>query len=424
MAGAWDVPIPSGTDFRTSVAVIEVVNRRSHRARRAFALRADPALLPFSRPLSIENGELTSTLKLRRRSNRSAARDIEKMYSEPVRCLRRWKSVRTVMVTGATGAIGSVARQYLLGEESTEVRLLIRARSRAHLDERLNELYRFWDIDPQNRCVSGRVEALAGDVTLPRLGLDDSGYQRLAEETTHVVHSAGNVKLNRPLDEARRSAVDGARQIVSFVDACAKNGGFQKLEFVSTVGVAGNMAGTVPERRFSEPRSFRNSYEAAKAEAETFVLQEIDRGLPATIHRPSMVVGDAHDGKIIQFQVFYYLCEFLSGRRTAGIIPDAGDIRLDIIPVDYVARAIQESSLRPQAIEPDLSSLRRACAGAPNHAPGASYPRFFRVARSTCTVLTADISGSDTSAVANRHFADSRPHATIAPEPAEFSRVS
>jgi thioester reductase-like protein len=272
--------------------------------------------------------------------------------------------VRTVMVTGAIGAIGSVLTQHLLEEEDTRLRLLLRAKSRAHLEERLQELYRFWRIDPNNRLVSARVEALIGDVTVPCLGLEDWDYQRLAAEVTHVIHSAGNVKLNRPLDEARRSALDSANHIVSFVDACGRNGQFQKLEFVSTVGVAGRMAGTVPERALTEPRSFRNSYEAAKAEAEAFVLREMERGLVATIHRPSMVVGRSEDGRIIQFQVFYYLCEFLSGQRTAGIIPDAHDIRLDIVPVDYVARAIQASSIDNVA----AGRIFHLCAG-PSEAP-------------------------------------------------------
>jgi UDP-glucose 4-epimerase len=221
----------------------------------------------------------------------------------------------------------------------------------------------FWNIDGQHGYAA-RVEAVAGDVTLPNLGVEESAYRRLSSEVTHVIHSAGDVRLSRPLDQARKSAVDSARHIVSFADACASRGTFEKLEFISTVGVAGNMAGTVPEQAFGGPRDFRNSYEAAKAEAETLVLKEIARGLPATIHRPSMVVGDSRDGKIIQFQVFYYLCEFLSGRRTAGVVPDARGIRLDIVPVDYVARAIQASSTRRDA----AGRIFHLCAG-PSHAP-------------------------------------------------------
>jgi len=258
--------------------------------------------------------------------------------------------VRTVLLTGGTGAIGSVLAKRLIADGDTRVRLLLRARSAAHLSERLSELYRFWQLDSEDRSVSARVEALAGDVTMPRLALDEATYQRLTSEVTHVVHSAGNVKLNRPLEEARRSAVDAVGHILSFVDRCRAAGSFRKLEAVSTVGVAGRTPGVIAERAFREPRSFRNTYEAAKAEAETVLLDRIDEGLPATIHRPSMVVGDSMTGTIVQFQVFYYLCEFLSGRTTGGVVPDGGDVRLDIIPVDYVARAIDASMRRDDAV--------------------------------------------------------------------------
>ena len=52
------------------------------------------------------------------------------------------------------------------------------------------------------------------------------------------------------------------------------------------------------------------------------------------------VVGDTINGRIIHFQVFYHLCEFLSGRRTLGLAPGFGGARLDIVPADYVAQVI------------------------------------------------------------------------------------
>ncbi len=63
-----------------------------------------------------------------------------------------------------------------------------------------------------------------------------------------------------------------------------------------------------------------------------------------------MVVGDSRTGKIVRFQVFYYLCEFLSGRPTRGFIPNLAGATLDTVPVDYVARAIQWTSCHTQTI--------------------------------------------------------------------------
>jgi hypothetical protein len=60
-----------------------------------------------------------------------------------------------------------------------------------------------------------------------------------------------------------------------------------------------------------------------------------------------MVVGDSRTGRIAHHQVFYHLCDFLSGRRTHGVHPNLGTMRLDTIPADYVGAAIAWSSRRP-----------------------------------------------------------------------------
>jgi nucleoside-diphosphate-sugar epimerase len=153
--------------------------------------------------------------------------------------------------------------------------------------------------------------------------------------------------------------VDSLRHVLAFAHAGRERGVLRKLEHLSTVGVAGRMSGLVPEAPLSRPRRFHNTYEAAKAEAEELLMREMDAGLAATIHRPSMVVGDARTGRIIHFQVFYHLGEFLAGSRTGGIVPDAGPVRIDIIPADWVARVIHASSVRPDAV----GRIFHLCAG-------------------------------------------------------------
>ena len=250
--------------------------------------------------------------------------------------------MRTILVTGATGVIGSALVPRLLADADTQLRLLIRADGDAHLAARLAELRAFWDTDVSDEQFA-RITALAGDVCEPQLGLTGDVYSRLAGEVTHVVHAAGNVKLNLSLAEARRYAVGGLQNVVAFCHAARQAGQFQKLDYVSTVGVAGRMPGLIPERRLTEPRAFHNSYEQGKAEAEDYLFGEMDKGLAATIHRPSMVVGDSRTGKMLRPQVFHYICEFLSGSRTFGIVPDLRGKHLDIVPVDYVVELIARS---------------------------------------------------------------------------------
>jgi thioester reductase-like protein len=201
-------------------------------------------------------------------------------------------------------------------------------------------LFAFWQFGSQEQEARSRVDAVAGDVTEPRLGLGEADYRTLARSCTHVIHSAGAVRMNLPLDEARRSAVGSAENIAALARASRASGQLRKVEFVSTVGVLGRRAGELQEDWETGRREFHNTYEAAKAEAEDYIRRQIDAGLPVTVHRPSMVVGDSRTGKIIRFQVFYHLCEFLSGRRTRGVYPDLGRYRLDTVPADYVGAAI------------------------------------------------------------------------------------
>jgi thioester reductase-like protein len=275
--------------------------------------------------------------------------------------------MKTVLITGATGAVGSALVPLFLREEGTAVRLLLRADSEDHLRERLEGLCRFWELDPHDAGVRSRLEALRGDVSASLLGLEPGVYRRLAGEVTHLIHAAGNVKLNQPLIEARRSAVDSLREVVGLARAGLEAGSLAKLDYVSTVGVAGRTRGLVREAPFREPHPFHNTYEAAKAEAEATLLDEMGAGLPATIHRPSMVVGDSQTGKVIHFQVFYYLSEFFAGRKTWGVVPTTGGVRLDIIPADYVARALHLASGRADAV----GRLFHLCSG-PDHALGLS----------------------------------------------------
>jgi thioester reductase-like protein len=234
------------------------------------------------------------------------------------------------------------------------------------MEERLQELFRFWDFNRSE--IRERVNAVRGDMADERFGLDADAYESLAKECTHIIHCGGVVRMNLPLQEARRIALDASKNICALAEVCRQNGILKKIEFVSTVGVAGKLPGLLVETWDTPPRGFHNTYEQAKAEAEEFIAQKVKEGLPVTVHRPSMVVGASKTGRIIHFQVFYHLCEFLSGRRTFGVVPRLHGVQLDTIPVDYVAEVIVLSSNRSDW----AGMILHLCSG-PEHAMQISF---------------------------------------------------
>lgn len=246
-------------------------------------------------------------------------------------------------ITGATGVLGSEIVRELLTKTPYQLVLLMRAKDDIELQERFLRLTNFLEIDLDVNAK--RVEIIQGDVELERLGIDLKVYNELSASVSHIIHSAASVRMNLSLEDARRAAVGATENILQFARLCQERGNLHKIEMVSTVGVGGRWRNHLPERWINEPRLYHNTYEQAKAEAEIVMEQKTTKyGLPLTVHRPSMIIGNSQNGRIIQFQIFYHLVEFVSGRRTFGVLPDFSDRFIDLIPVDYVAQVIVWSS--------------------------------------------------------------------------------
>lgn len=247
-----------------------------------------------------------------------------------------------VLITGGAGVIGGAVVFELLSDPVWEIVLLLRPSPQQSVPERLEELRSYWRAGGVPEGALSRVTAVEGDVTAERMGLSREAYGGLAGTVTHFIHGAANVKVNMSREEAHRSSVSTTIQALAF----AARAPLKKFEYISTVGVGGKMRGPLPERRLTLAREFHNTYESSKAEAEELVWAAVERGLPVTVHRPSMVVGDSRTGRVRGFQIFYHLMELLSGRAGRGWVPRLPGFSLDVVPCDFVARAIAASLAR------------------------------------------------------------------------------
>ncbi|MBI2798783.1 MAG: SDR family oxidoreductase [Gammaproteobacteria bacterium] len=249
------------------------------------------------------------------------------------------------LVTGASGVVGSAIVPVLLQRPDAKVYILLRAKKGQSLDSRFEELKKFWCEHYSalsSEMLSTRVSPMNGEITESLLGLNTADQGVLTQSCTNIIHCAASVRMNLPLDEARQTALFPVQSVIALSKSCRA---LRKTEFISTVGVGGRREGALPELWITEPREFHNTYEASKAEAEDLLRNEIAGGFSATVHRPSMVVGDSNTGAVIHFQIFYFICDFLSGRRTFGVYPDIARGTLDIVPNDYVARAVVAASM-------------------------------------------------------------------------------
>ena len=240
-----------------------------------------------------------------------------------------------LLMTGFPGFLGSALLPRLLarGPGSTAV-CLVQARHLATARERLAELER------EHPHLRGRVELVVGDITASDLGLDAAG-RAAVEGATEVWHLAAVYDLAVPPATARRVNVDGTAHVLAL---CRSLPGLQRLQYVSTCSVSGRYAGEFGEDVLDVGQPFRNHYEATKYEAERLVRDAMAEGLPATIYRPGIVVGDSATGETLKFDGPYFIAGFL--RRQPGpvaVVPRVGDpdvVRVCLVPRDFVVDAM------------------------------------------------------------------------------------
>lgn len=245
-------------------------------------------------------------------------------------------------MTGATGAVGSRLAAELLKDPDIQIELMVRGASQQAAEERMRRILAYWHVDTCDPDIAARVRVVCGDIERTDLGIETTDYSRLAKQLTHVVHCAADIKLNLPEADAKRVNLGGTENIVRLARCCAERGRFRRLSYLSTAEVAGDFDGVVKEEFLTHySRRFLNTYELAKAQAEEWLRGIGESGLPITIFRPSMVVGDSRTGQITRFGTFYYLLSDLVLSPRFAFMPGTRHFLIDTVPVDFVAEAIR-----------------------------------------------------------------------------------
>jgi thioester reductase-like protein len=241
-------------------------------------------------------------------------------------------------MTGFPGFLGAALLPRLLGrDEHAQVLCLVQARHLAAARQRVRA------IEEQLPGAADRVELVEGDVTAPGLGVSPAGQVRL-EAVTEVWHLAAIYDLAVGEEAARRVNVGGTRRVLAF---CRTRPGLRRLHHVSTCYVSGRHRGDFTEDDLDTGQSFRNHYEATKFEAELLVRGAMAGGLPATIYRPGIVVGDSRTGETQKYDGPYFLASFLRRQPPVAVVPAVAAVdrvTVTVVPRDFVVDAMDRLS--------------------------------------------------------------------------------
>jgi nucleoside-diphosphate-sugar epimerase len=208
------------------------------------------------------------------------------------------------------------------------------------------------------------AEVVEGDLEQMHLGLAGAEFKALANEVTDVWHLAARSQLGAGRAEMRRVNVEGTRNVVDLALAAKR---LRRLSHFSTAYVSGDRVGVILEEELAMAQRFHNAYEETKFQAELLV-RRAQAEIPATILRPSIVVGDSRTGEIDRFEGPYALAILLVASPLAVPLPLPGDAvaPLNVVPVDFVVDAALAIARNPagagrtvHVVDPSPLSARR-----------------------------------------------------------------
>ncbi|MEV0457927.1 thioester reductase domain-containing protein [Catellatospora methionotrophica] len=239
-----------------------------------------------------------------------------------------------MLLTGATGFLGSRLCRSLLDRPIEKIYCLVRGRTPEGSQRRLHARLGLSSAERE------RIAVVHGDVRLPDFGLGAPAWNELAHVIDAVYHCAASVNLAAGYDQLAPSNVVGTEQVLRFV----QTGPGKHLHHVSTVGIF-IAAGPRPVTELHPPdwdTAGGIGYCQTKFAGEQAIAAA---GVPVTVYRPGLVLGDRASGECSSSDAVARMV-----RATAILgVGAATTARVPIGSVDFTAESIAALSLRPDA---------------------------------------------------------------------------
>jgi thioester reductase-like protein len=256
-------------------------------------------------------------------------------------------SPRAIFLTGATGFLGAFLLHELLLQTDATIYCLVRAIDSLEGERKIGDNLARYALP--TAAMLDRVRIVIGDLDEPLLGLSGDSFDRLGQRLDEIYHCGARVNWAAPYRALHGANVRGTREIVRLAAHMKR----KPIHHVSTVGVFPlglPGAGTVYERDGlivpARSEDLGTGYNQSKWVAEKLLYAAGSRrGLPVSIYRPGFVTGRSDTGTT-QMERRDFIAAFLKGIVQMGEAPD-WDVALDLLPVDYLARAIVKLARTP-----------------------------------------------------------------------------
>lgn len=242
-----------------------------------------------------------------------------------------------VLLTGATGFLGSHILYDIIKNTKAKVYCLIRDKKDINTIDRLKAKLKYYFKDELLKDFDKRIFVINGDISKERMNLSEEDYKMLGIKIDLVVHSAAIVNHYGEKETFNLINVIGTKNVISF---CKEFG--IKLNYISTISVSADFVNNKKiSEEFNERTLYigqpykRNIYVKTKFEAEYNIWKEMQSGLQVAVYRLGNITSRLSDGK---FQDNDYQNAFLNRIldfiRIKKVTQELLDYEFDLSPVD------------------------------------------------------------------------------------------
>ncbi|WP_176522387.1 non-ribosomal peptide synthetase [Bacillus toyonensis] len=262
-----------------------------------------------------------------------------------------------LLLTGATGYLGTHLLEQLLDTTKCKVYCLVRGKNDEDAKIRLLEKLKFYfknKFKHYDALVDNQLFILSGDIAEKNFGLDKKVYENLNKSITTVIHTAALTKHYGDYTEFERANILSVKEILKFV------GNNKQLHHVSTTSVSGEFTLGKEEIIFRESDFYINQnyeynvYIKSKFLAEHEIFKAVSKGTDATIYRVGNLTNRYCDGQHqsnIEDNAFMSKLKFILqyGVVTNKLLSN----KIEFTPIDYCSRVITKFITSNKKLEND-----------------------------------------------------------------------
>lgn len=244
---------------------------------------------------------------------------------------------RGVLLTGATGWIGSHLLAELLATSAENIYCLVRAEDSDAGLTRIKTSLASIEVYPDAQQ-SARIKVLCGDITAPQFGLTDTEWSLLATEAGRIFHLAASLNLVTDyaghrqtnllplLELARLATTHSRKQICALtpMTSCRRQQG-------------DSVVCHYQEQPLAEPKGLLTGYAQSKWAAEQVLQHLALTGVPVNIYRTSHALPNSVNGLAKPRDTY---TSVIKVAKATGAIPEWEGSAIQGLPVDRIAQLL------------------------------------------------------------------------------------